>query len=393
MPGKHKNDTLKVIANTNGVYMDDKLVDNNPTSEPELKDPTTETSLSAVDLSKDSTSESSDGPTLHEMPPAAPFKLPIRPQERGKKSLTWVLIALGVVFVAAILICIVMLLVKKPTVTPTPSPSPVASKRAVLNAEQTVTALKSLSHKGTTATIAKSDAVSGQTSENLVVYAAYPYQTTGRKFASNPEKAFGTGTVGTIEATTVDFAAFKKYFVDNTFSDAKIKRILASDMLVDDAVYVSTNVVCHVEQYDYTKSTDKTMTFKQTLASVSCSDLTSYKTIADTLEPIYKGLVANPQSNLTSSPNQVLALSNLLIKDGAEGYKNASVDLAYVGGSFSFGKGLLYQEPGKDWSFLKVTQDGLYCDDLTTTAQKKAFVGQTCIDQKSKKTVQVSTLL
>lgn len=361
--------------------MGDNNDDTTTNTDKQLPTLDTATSQSAVDLDQG------------EHIVTTPVHLPIQAPSRNRKPLIWTLAIVIVLLLIGGGTLYFMTTTKSADETPVASisPSPVAKK--ALAAQDIVAAIKALTHTGTLATITKSDAISGQTGDGTYVYHAYPYQMATRKFATDPSIAYGTGTTGDTTAATADFSAFKTYLTNNGFTEAKEKTTVSDPTSIASMRYTSPAVFCHLDQYDYSKSVDKTAKFRQSLVGLSCADVASYDSVAKPIDPIYQALVANAKSGIISPDGYIPYLGTLTFIDGIDGYKTAAVDLSYVGAPFGVGKELLYQEPGKGWASWMITQDALNCADLTTTVLKKAFAAQDCYDLKTNKTMKASTLL
>jgi hypothetical protein len=367
--------------------MDNKPVDEYPVSTtppaPQSTTPTMESLDSSHDLAQDPSPASNE-----------PFKLPIQPPKRSKKPLLIIVVALLLLIAAGVIYYFVVY--TKPQAAPVASSTTTPTPKTTVSAQQIIDQVKAQKLQGTVLTAATSDATTAQTSDKMYIYSASFYQLPGKEFAANPEQAYGTGYHGSKQVETTDFQAIANYLTSHDFKSANYKYPADSTdldpMYVNAATYVSSGVFCALRQSDYAKDLSGG-SFKDNTVIIWCADLSSYKAVADKLQPFFTALTRDPKYKKSSDPLATTTLGNLKINDGVSGHKNATASVSAVGAIVGGAEGFFYQEPGKDWTYLIASQDGLYCKDLTSTAIKQAFSGQTCYDMTTQKTVQVASLL
>ncbi|USN97076.1 MAG: hypothetical protein H6797_02700 [Candidatus Nomurabacteria bacterium] len=312
--------------------------------------------------------------------PIRPIQLPIVEPKNKKTPWLWALLVLALFVIADGVYYYAGILNKpkdeaKVQTVATSSPSPTPS----ISAENIVSSVKDLKLQGKIAPIVKSDKTSGETDGGVNVYGAYPYQIDGKKFANDPLNVYGTGTLGLASVAKSDFSALQSYLEDEGFSQMKDEPYAALITEPDqELVYLSTKVLCQIKYTHSTKSTAD----DADMASISCADLSSYEAASTVLQPFYDAYVASVKP--AGGPATYLK-APLATNDGMDGYMNASLGISTVGSPFDSSEGFFYQEAGRDWTYVRSSQDGLYCDWLTTDTMKKAFNGQPCYDSTTKK--------
>lgn len=297
-------------------------------------------------------------------------RLPILEPKGSKKIWLWLSILVVVIFLAAGGYLLYSTLAKSINNHKSVVSSVSPKSAPTLTAQNIITSVKSLKLQGTLIPIVKSDADSGMASGNVVVYASYPYQLTGNKFATTPSALYGAGTQGTQTAVIADLGAYRAYLGAHNFSLMKNEPYaLLTTAPNQELVYISAKVLCQIS-YTHSTSTD--------MSSIACADLSSYADMVTKMQPFYNALALIPEQKVDSAP--AVLLSSPVINKGVEGYMNASVDNSRVGSPFGGSAALFYQEPGKNWVYLTSTQDGLYCANINTAILQKAFAGQKCYD-------------
>ncbi len=318
-------------------------------------------------------------------PPSMAAQPYIVPPKSSKKPLIFFIVFVFVVVFGLIAYYFAMTNTpkKQEGVLSSPTPAP------ALNAKTTIAQIKALSpFNGTLLDVAKTGTDYGETSNGMTVYGIDPYQSEGMDFATFPQESFGTGTKGDAEATAADYKVFSKFLENHKFTLTGSREGEPGEVGITNATYESDSTICSVVNLDLTETNS---TF---VAGIGCADISSYNAAATAIKPLGTALTSSPSWEADSPANKTLVLSGLKISDGADGHKNASLTISRVGAASSAGQGLFYQEPDKDWVFLKLTQDqdGLYCSDITTEAIKKSFTGQTCYDMTMQKTANVEAL-
>jgi len=168
-------------------------------------------------------------------------------------------------------------------------------------------------------------------------------------------KSGGLKEVNTTSSLASDYSssAVSAKFFESDFIVCNLRNAPILDIKITNSNNLEVNCA---NKSDFSKNTQEIMKFADAYLAKKTSD---------------KDLVF-------SSPNAQ--------KSSVDKYQNALLNVAELDFA-QISKGMFYQEPGKNWSFLTITTNinGLSCSEYSTEASMNAFVGYNCVDDTSKK--------
>ena len=313
---------------------------------------------------------------------AAPgFKLPIRPEDTGKKTLTRALIAGVVILVLAAVVGFFIYLrnsQSQPNSTDnltkdTNTSFSTKSARAIvteLTAKVTSTQVK----------IVKANGYGGFDSSDKSVYNTTDYKVGDSRFTNYPMDSFGFGLQGTLEDINKDAEQISKVFASNNIpvlpseSDSTLMQYSDGGTFV---TYATPKAVCHMAIEEPADSANS----KATLG-LGCADISDYSKVQESLVPFYTAYSSSEDALKSPEGLKYIRLGVPTVHSGQDSYKSAEISItstkAIAGGSV----GIFYKEPSKPWAYLQGTQELLSCDKFNTDTLKKSFAGQPCNDGK-----------
>ncbi len=318
-----------------------------------------------TDNSSEEAKEDSDPVAQPSQPPApAPALvegLLVNKPQKSKKSL-WILLALlAVVAVGALTYYLLMISTPEPTPaaskSPTPTPKPLTAETLVnevkskLAGEQLEVAEKTLDG-------------AARTKDGTWVYGFAYRQLEGNAFKNLPTTGHGVGVVGDAETADKDYETITSFLKEKGLDEED--STTGEDGLPQraSALYASDSIICYVSK-DEVES-------EKVQSSLGCGDVSSYKEAAVLLQPFYDAYAEKNQESAEG-----LSFSLPEIKDGADGYQNASVQITRMTGL----TGLFYKVPDQEWAYFTGTQELLSCTQYDTPDLKKAFAGSSCSDE------------
>lgn len=311
---------------------------------------------------------------------AAPgFKLPIRPEDTGRKNLTRALIAGAVVLILA---AVVGFFVYLRSTQPHPEAAvddtkSTASSFANKSAKQLVT-LATARVTSTQQKVSKLVGVGAVDASGQLIYGTTDYKVGNAGFSNYPNRSEGVGLIGDVQSIENDIKSISNMFSDNDIavypseSDNTHMQASTSETYV---TYVTKKAVCHIATYHPTDPKDKIR------LGFGCADISDYKSASTALTPFFRAYASSENGVAAGDDLKYTILGSLIISDGVDGYKNAQVGISNsksIAGGFL---ALFYKVPGKDWSYLTATQSDIPCSAYDSEVLQKSFNGTECTDE------------
>ena len=246
-------------------------------------------------------------------------------------------------------------------VTPTPAPNK-------LTAEALVAKAKAVATGDTKETLQSTD------SEPYNVFRAPAYKPSGYDFWVSPSVDYGFGSYGVKDTVSADLSAIKKVLTDNKLTETILEEGSAEAMFA--AQYSSDDITCLLTDQ---KPYQQPATSKEFNTILGCADTAAYLANAVELKPYFTVYAAQSTSDTTKT-----ALGSLQVKKS----KTAGYSIATVGiGGSEYGSvggfaGLFYTTPDNKLHYFIGTQSQIPCTDFNTDDLKKAYLGESCYDEK-----------
>ena len=246
-------------------------------------------------------------------------------------------------------------------VAPTPAPEKLTAEALVAKAKAVATG-------------DKKETLQNTDSQPYNVFRAPAFKPAGYDFWVSPSVDYGFGSYGMKDTITTDLAAIKKVLVDNKLTEKVLDQGSAEGMFA--AEYSSDDITCILTDQ---KPYQQPATSKEFNTILGCADTSAYLANAVELKPYFTAYAAQSQSDTTKTAMGGLRTT----KSKTAGY---SISTVSIGGS-EYGSvggfaGLFYTTPDNKLHFFIGTQSQIPCTDFKTDDLKKAYLGESCFDEK-----------
>ncbi len=329
-------------------------------------------------------------PSAEGLQVAIPNSVPVPNPRRSSKKWLWIT-AGGIVLLVLIGVSTYLYSVALPTESKKPNLTDELSAATSFASPEKLVDQAKAGAKGTVMDATKIDGFGGEISDGYGAYGLPPYQIPGEKYATLPTKGVGAGYLGDSIQAGDNYVQFGNFFKANKFKltdsanpdESFYSLPSGKDIPVTSyAVYESPNIICMIFHVDATSTP-----LSNHIASMGCADKNDYKPVVRAVEQLYAAY-----SKEQDKPIEGVIFGSPVGADGADGYKNASVDMEDAtqfkdNESDTRFTGLYYQAPGqKDWTYFEGAHGALLnCSEYNETALKKAFKGKECYDENTQK--------